>query len=220
MLAQGADPNTRLGLDEPPISWWSWLHQHLRGKPITPSVGYPCLLWELGIEAEIPPTRYRPKPPPEDPILVNALLEHGANVNGEGYAKMTPLLLAAQNNYARVALLLLRHHARIEAVDEEEQTALMLAVQRSKSSLALLDVLLQHGANINAQDELGSTALMMAVEHRNQETVRWLLAHHADVHLVRQDGWTALLYAGDTGDRRADKDIIALLRHTEAKESH
>jgi hypothetical protein len=229
LLAKGANPNAPVylvgrdipdvPLDTPEASFWNRLCARLYSKQMTLPGGMPCLLRELGIEDSQLPSGIKCKPPPEDPDFVNALLEHGADVNGGAEAATTPLLLALMWHYGQVVRILVQHHADVNSSDAERQTPLIYAVWFGKwHNRAVLDLLVKNGARLDVQDETGETALMQAVDHRNRDAVRFLLDQHAKVNLRNRDGWTALRYAGDTEGDRPDKVLQAMLKQAGATE--
>jgi uncharacterized protein len=69
-------------------------------------------------------------------------------------------------------------------------------------------LLLEHGANVNALDHQQQTPLMYAIICEYKSIVELLLAYQADVHIVNNEGETAL----DLCDER--NDIFPLLSHT------
>lgn len=71
-------------------------------------------------------------------------------------------------------------------------------------------LLLDYGANINAMEEAGRTPLMLAATENNKQTVKILLARHADVNIRSLDGRMALSLA-------AKSRIARLLRQAGAK---
>ncbi|PZC82446.1 hypothetical protein B5X24_HaOG210487 [Helicoverpa armigera] len=87
----------------------------------------------------------------------------------DGY---TALHLAALNNHAEVAELLVRGGARPDLQNANLQTALHLAVERQHTQIVRL--LVAHGANLNICDKDGDTPLHEALRHHTLQQLRRL----------------------------------------------
>jgi ankyrin repeat protein len=145
-----------------------------------------------------------------DPVLVRALLNHGAQVSDRDIVGKTPLGAAAGFQSSEIVKLLLEHGADVEAKDTDGYTPLMTA------SADGAKVLLAHGANIEAKDQAGNTTLILAAYTQQLDLVRVLLKHGANASARSADGITALYWA--TGRRDPDAlKIAALLRQYGAK---
>lgn len=68
---------------------------------------------------------------------------------------------------------LLNNEADIEAKDNENRTAFVLAVKRGRTRTAAL--LLESGANLKSRDASLRTCIHLAVMHEQMETLRMLL---------------------------------------------
>ncbi|CAH0404888.1 unnamed protein product [Chilo suppressalis] len=87
----------------------------------------------------------------------------------DGY---TALHLAALNNHAEVAELLVRAGARPDLQNANLQTALHLAVERQHTQIVRL--LVAHGADLNICDKDGDTPLHEALRHHTLQQLRRL----------------------------------------------
>ncbi|CAG9566798.1 unnamed protein product [Danaus chrysippus] len=87
----------------------------------------------------------------------------------DGY---TALHLAAFNNHAEAAELLVRAGARLDLQNANLQTALYLAVERQHTQIVRL--LITHGANPNICDKDGDTPLHEALRHHTLQQLRRL----------------------------------------------
>ncbi|KAJ0181928.1 hypothetical protein K1T71_002650 [Dendrolimus kikuchii] len=87
----------------------------------------------------------------------------------DGY---TALHLAALNNHAEVAELLVRGGARPDLQNANLQTALHLAVERQHTQIVRL--LVAHGADLNICDKDGDTPLHEALRHHTLQQLRRL----------------------------------------------
>jgi hypothetical protein len=105
----------------------------------------------------------------ENPILVDLLLDRGADINARGNFNKTALMYAAQFNLPETAKRLLERGADINAatsgegdcwtnVNVSERTALMYAAENA--DLEMVDLLLEHGANPLARDSAKCSADM------------------------------------------------------------
>jgi ankyrin repeat protein len=134
---------------------------------------------------------------------VELLLERGADPNKHGNVKLlnlreqTPLMLAAMSGNAEMAVLLLRHGAKINAMDEYGITALMRAIIEDQNEVAAL--LVRNKAYVNARDINGWTPLMFAAREGQYGIVSLLLEKGADVNARDQAGRNALTYAMENG---------------------
>ncbi len=108
------------------------------------------------------------------PAVAQALLDHGADPNLSGKnPKGTPLSIATD---AEIVTQLLAHGAKIDALDEDGNTALINASRYYSTDVVI--VLLSNKANTGIKGKDGVTALYSA---KNIETMDLLLAHGANV---------------------------------------
>lgn len=143
--------------------------------------------------------------------LVPYLIAAGAKVNLVDSKGRTPLLVASYMGHTNVVTHLLTANALVEYKDLKGNTALMLAC--GNRHLGALEELLEKGADPNARDLQGRTPLMLLSVLGEDEMVRILLKHKADVLLVDHALKTALTYAKEY--RR--KAVIFLLEQAGAK---
>ncbi|KAI0016478.1 ankyrin repeat-containing domain protein [Xylariomycetidae sp. FL0641] len=116
------------------------------------------------------------------------LLDHHADVNISDIYHNPPLHWALP--YPHLTRLVLEHGAKVNAQNDDKQTALMWAAQAGR--LDTLRLLLDHNADVNLQDKLGFTALHAAALKGYEEVARLLLRKGANPNLGDQDGWTPL----------------------------
>ena len=220
LLNQGASARQSIPLEDvTPSNVWEILRSRFSGKSSPQPDGASCLMWALGITAYRLPAGISREPPTENPRLIAALLAHGADANEQREEDITPLTLALDWNYQKVAMLLLQNHAAPNVRDAGGRTPLMLAVWGPKwDNRQVLETLFKQGADLNSQDDVGETALMLAADHGNATAVQFLLDHHANIHLQNSQGWTALHYAGDMEDHRPYTQIQKMLRFAGLKE--
>src|SRR5690348_8782066 len=125
--------------------------------------------------------------------LLKFLLERGAKCEP---AQGEPALLAAAaaaDDDPQGVQILLKHKARVDAVDSLGRSALMSAALEGHAGIAR--TLLEAGANPNLADRHGTTALMEAARAGACEVLEALLAGQPDVHARDAHGRDALLLA-------------------------
>jgi len=124
------------------------------------------------------------------PKIVQALLEHSADINSQTVDGAVPLHLAAspfciRDDQLDTMQLLLDNGADVNARDNEGSTPLHHSSYKIRKWMSIpvmgtvetTRLLLKHGANINAQDNEGRTALQVALEHGRGEIARVLTEH-------------------------------------------
>ncbi|UDD65267.1 hypothetical protein AFCA_012457 [Aspergillus flavus] len=106
-------------------------------------------------------------------LVVNILLERGANIENTDIEGRTPLAGAARNGHAEVVLRLLEKGACPEPEDRRGKTSLLLAAMKGYSNT--IAVLLPYGVNVNKVDSYHRTALSLAAERGSTALIRLLL---------------------------------------------
>jgi ankyrin repeat protein len=162
---------------------------------------------------------------------VKAMIDAGADVDRPNPDGMTPMMMALDNGNPAVARYLLDHGANPHTWDWWGRTPLYVAVnmrggldgragRRLPESLELIKALLDAGGNPNAQlafkepsrggrdnrfrDDLlttGATPLLRAAQTYDNDVVRLLLAHGAEVDLPNASGVTPFMAAAGIGTR-------------------
>lgn len=121
----------------------------------------------------------------------------------------TPLMLAVKFDAKNAVVELIERGANIEALDENEHTALHFASYYGSTSSC--KILLQNGANVSAKNKYGWTPLRMSACSGHEEIVRLLLESGADTKITN-DGQAVLQCA-----RPNCADVI---REYDAKNNH
>ncbi len=153
----------------------------------------------------------------DNPVLVKAMLEAGADPNAVGYPiDVSPVIIAARSGYAQSLRLLLQHGGKPNQTAKDHISALSVATMSHNTEC--LSLLLDAGADINVQNSVGGTPLFSACVVDNLPAVQLLLQHHANVNLIAKSsptrqGKTAL----DIALLRGDKKLINLLRKAGAR---
>ncbi len=130
-------------------------------------------------------------------LLVQLLLDNGANLSDRDEKGKTALHWAARQGHESVTRLLLDREANVSATNKQGWTALLSAACRGHESVTRL--LLNKGANLSDTDEQGRTALHWAAIQGHESTTRLLLDRKADVSATDEQGSTALHFAVSRG---------------------
>jgi len=93
-----------------------------------------------------------------------------------------------------------------EVINEEGQTALMLAVLYDHEEI--LQTLLASGVEIDVADKKGSTALMLAVKYGNIPITQMLINSSAALDSKDKEGMTALMWAAEYGQVSSSQLLI------------
>jgi uncharacterized protein len=110
------------------------------------------------------------------------------------------LLAAAYANDVAAARRLVAEGADVNAKDDSQQSAYLIATSEVGDDVRLLDLTLDAGADVDAKDRFNGTGLIRAAERGYPTIVARLL--ETDIHLdhVNRLGWTALLEAVILGE--------------------
>jgi ankyrin repeat protein len=90
--------------------------------------------------------------------------------------------------------------AKVDSVDEDSNTALLLLAKTTDSqyfpkTAALAEILLENKADVNSKNYRKFTALHIACSNGNKPFVELLLAHGADVNAFDDSHYTPVVYA-------------------------
>jgi len=151
-------------------------------------------------------------------LLVQLLLDKGADLSNTAEQGWTALHWAAQEGHEPVTRLLLDREADVSATDERGWTALHLAASRDREPVTRL--LLDRGANVSATNEQGWTALHWAAQEGHEPVTRLLLDREADVSATDEQGWTALHWAADRGHKPVTRLLLDRGANVSATNKH
>lgn len=149
----------------------------------------------------------------ENPVIVKALLDHGADSNTQDLLGTNVLMLAAMDGYDATVRLLLERGASPTRPSVGHFTPMMFATGPCVETLIArgadpqeglepaigvgdvdaLQTLLRHGVDVNARHD--SETPLMSAAMSSAACVRILLAHGAKTDLQDKEGMTALMYA-------------------------
>jgi len=152
------------------------------------------------------------------------LLDQGADIELLGQiddkgSSYTPLMSAAYSGHVDLVKLFLAKGAKLDATNNNGDTALMLVAKKPHS--AVVKLLIERGANVNARLRRGHTALIYAAYNGHTENVRLLLAAGADPSLTATDQRDpdapyGRYTASDLAEGRGHNQIVALIAETRA----
>ncbi len=111
------------------------------------------------------------------------------------------LIAAAWDNDVRRARSLIRRGADVNAEDDSQQSAYLIAT--SEGRLELLDLTLAHGADVDAKDSFNGTGLIRAADRGHAAVAGRLVQAGVEVDHINNLGWTALHEAVILGDGSA-----------------
>ena len=146
---------------------------------------------------------------------VSALLAAESDTDLRDMQGRTPFLLAAQGDRSHVMELLLQSGCDPALTDVRQRSALYWAARYDSSDVIafLLEEDEDVRAAINCQDLYGVTALMVAAERNHVDSIRVLLEHGADLHLLNRDDLSPLLLAARNHHPEAVRELaLAIYR--------
>lgn len=141
------------------------------------------------------------------------LLKLGANPNkATTYNKNTPLIVACQNGYSKIAEVLIAYGADINLCNVESARAFSIICDSSQGNEELLYLFINNeNVNVNEQNDSGMTPLMHSVTWNRIDFIKELLRKKADSNIEDSNGWNALMWACHFGHIESAE---TLLEHT------
>ena len=88
------------------------------------------------------------------PEMISLIIKSGADINTQGYNKMTPLMTAIESENSGAAWLFIQSGADVNASDVNGITPLMRAL--GKGNVDIVRELIKKGANVNAVSKKGA----------------------------------------------------------------
>ena len=130
--------------------------------------------------------------------LLQAIIDHGAEVNATTKDNTTALMLACQKRHIDAIHVLLKVGSDANIASENGDTCLMYAVHKHCSE-EVLQAIIDHGADVNATSNynynFNYTALIIALDKRHVSAIHVLLKAGFDTNIVCENGTTCLKYA-------------------------
>ncbi|GFT34149.1 histone-lysine N-methyltransferase EHMT2 [Nephila pilipes] len=124
------------------------------------------------------------------------LIANGVNPNHKftTHKNNTPLHVAAFYGSTGIVHVLLQCEALIDAVNDDLETPLILAVE--KEQISVVRYLIHAGAQVDVKNENGLTAFHVACKNNSKEMAEFLFnTGKFDVNLQDDGGWTPLVWA-------------------------
>jgi len=137
--------------------------------------------------------------------LVEALIDHGSDVNIQDFLGGTALFYAASRGLSDQVRLLLENGAHTEIANIDGVTPLHAASVGGFTEA--VELLIQYGAFVNAGDDEEDRPLHYAVRESHQEIVKLLLEAGADMELRNNDAESPLTLSLCLDD----KEMVAFL---------
>jgi ankyrin repeat protein len=149
--------------------------------------------------------------------LVWLLLERGAVANRRDKINQTPLLLALERDWFKLARILLEHGADANVENKNGKSPLHLLseskIHDEGDALDLMRLLLVRGAVVNRRDKINQTPLLLALGRDWFKLARILLEHGADANVENNSGKTTLHLLLESQIHRDDEgDALDLIR--------
>ncbi|MCW3055081.1 MAG: hypothetical protein JWN14_4251 [Chthonomonadales bacterium] len=187
LVKSGADPNTPCHPVSPPSLRQLW--NHLLSHSPLPTTGSPTAL-SIACGAWYEDNNiYRWSVISDAPLLIEAMLRHGADPNAKDQDGWTPLSWAIRENDQKTVSVLLDYGADVT----RDASPLTTAVSTSHVEPFMLLLLIKHGADVNTRDSNGDTPLILALASDVPlATIRLLLEHGANPTLIGVNGRTSL----------------------------
>jgi ankyrin repeat protein len=133
--------------------------------------------------------------------IVRELLRHRQiDVNAVDSNGDTPLHIASRNGCPEIVQELVRNGALVDAQNSDGQTPLHVVCAyfshgREEQVVKTVRELLRQGASIEATTQGGNTPLHVVSENGCLGVLQQLLAHHANVNVLNEEGETPLIVA-------------------------
>eukprot|EP00588_Corethron_pennatum_P033435 CAMPEP_0194348694 /NCGR_PEP_ID=MMETSP0171-20130528/106672_1 /TAXON_ID=218684 /ORGANISM="Corethron pennatum, Strain L29A3" /LENGTH=737 /DNA_ID=CAMNT_0039116055 /DNA_START=64 /DNA_END=2273 /DNA_ORIENTATION=+ len=137
--------------------------------------------------------------------VATRLLNHGADINYQDSAGITPLYIAVQEDHADLVEMLITKGADLDKARNNGETPLWNAA--AKGHTDIMELLVTKGADLNKARNDGVTPLFMAAVMDHTDIVELLVTKGADPDKARNDGTTPLSIAALNGHT----DIVELL---------
>ena len=144
--------------------------------------------------------------------VLQAMIDHGANVNATNKKNETALTKACFNQNVGAINVLLNAHANPNIADEaDDDTCLHYAVKED-CSIEVLQAIIEHGVDLNATNKENRTALMIACCRKNEGAINVLLNARADPNIADEAYGDTCLHVAVSED--CSKEVIkAIIAH-------
>ncbi|MBN8827944.1 MAG: ankyrin repeat domain-containing protein [Sphingobacteriia bacterium] len=143
----------------------------------------------------------------QDTTYLQKYIESGFWLNLQDFDGYTIFMFAAKYGNLDKIKLLREAGANVNAQDRNNNTALLIAVDRGQN-VEVINELIKAGANVDLQNYEGYSPLMVAAFKGNLEIVKELIKANADVNLKARSGDTALKIAAARGHSEIIKELV------------
>lgn len=150
-------------------------------------------------------------------VLIDILLEKGADINAENMMHLSPLKVAYKYKRLNVVKMLIDNNAVID----HEWFRNELFMHGLDRNINMLKVFLENGLDLNIKNNQGDTPLMSVIytlwilTNKQIKFAKLLIKHGVDINTQNNDGYTALMIACDMN---AIHIVKLLLKHNADKE--
>jgi len=120
--------------------------------------------------------------------MTSALVEAGADVNAQGFSRVSPLHISCFNHLTNVTVLLLENGANVNSRTDTDERPIIQA--QTLDDVELLRILITAGAEINFQDGEGESPLHEASAYGAARNAEFLIERGADLTVREQGGRT------------------------------
>lgn len=148
--------------------------------------------------------------------VVESMLIAGFDANARDEDGSTPLIVASQNGYKQILLVLLAHGADVDAKNfSNGDTALIAAVRMGH--VELVRALLKAGANLNIKATNGETALTIALHKGDRKVMLTLRDAEFIANAKAEEGDKGLIAAAASGNLKLVRELLAAGADVNAK---
>lgn len=187
-----------------------WIGSVRQPKVLSVLLKHPEILANINEKDALGNTALRSAILVKDPVTVDILLKHGADIHIGSEEGKTPLhwwastyageIRHTADDFEKTGLLLLEHGCDVDAKNEKGQTVLMEFISRydnqgpgdeTNQTERFVSLLLKYGANAGVVDNDGNTILHRYAEHSlilDTKVVKLLTEAGADINKTRNNG--------------------------------
>ncbi len=157
----------------------------------------------------MPGVRFKNEPPSDEPGPASGIRVQDSTASRQSFRE------AAEQGDVQTLRRLIEDGVSIDAVDDDGQTALCLALRSEQVEAASL--LIRAGADVNTQGSNWGVPLMIAARLGQTDIVRMLIERGADVNASLSTGWTPLLMAARFGHTEIARMLLDAGAKTDAR---
>ena len=111
--------------------------------------------------------------------MTRDLIRHGANINLQNDALLTPLHYSCSEGHNKITIILLTSDCEVDPQNDAGETALFKAVQGKYTNI--VELLLKYKANPNISTDSEDTPLLKAISMNSPDLVKLLILANCDV---------------------------------------